>query len=162
MTCWHPKRVITDTVVMPPEVKGKCKKVALAIDFMFINNIPILLTVAEQIKFTTAERLTSSSAKVLSLKLENAIKLYRCNGFYITIVLANPKFESLRISLLTHGITLNTTSAGDHIPDIKRHVQVVKKCVHSQLSTLPFHWIPILFLIKLMTKIFYFSFSPVF
>jgi hypothetical protein len=54
------------------------------------------------------------------------------------------EFECLRDNL--RGITLNTTAASEHVPEIKRHIRVIK----SMWSTLPFIKVPKRIIVELI------------
>ena len=44
----------------------------------------------------------------------------------------------LRNDLEDEGLTLNTTAADEHVPQIKRQIKVVKERVHSTWNLLPY------------------------
>lgn len=70
-----PSPVELDVVHVPPEIKSELKNITVAINIMFVNEIPFLVSVSRRVKFTTVERLTSRSGASL-LKSIIGIKIY--------------------------------------------------------------------------------------
>jgi hypothetical protein len=50
---------------VPIPIMEKCRKVTLCIDIMFVNKLPILVTISRDIKFGTVEAIKSRKHKVL-------------------------------------------------------------------------------------------------
>ena len=48
----------------------------------------------------------------------------------------DPKFQSLEKKVV--GITLNTTGARDHVPEVERHIQFIKERMRAHHVNLPF------------------------
>ena len=48
----------------------------------------------------------------------------------------DPKFQSLEEKVVS--ITLNTTGACDHVPEVEIHTQVIKERIRSHHANLPF------------------------
>jgi hypothetical protein len=51
------------------------------------------------------------------------------------------EFECLRLEVLGHGVHLNTTAASEHVPDIERHIRLIKERARALRSALPFRLI---------------------
>ena len=60
--------------------------------------------------------------------------------------MADPEFEPLRVAFPQ----LNTCGADEHAPEIKRFIQTVKVRVRSVYHSLPYKYIPRLFLVHLV------------
>ena len=96
--------------------------ITLAIDIMFINKIPFLVTTSRNLKFGTVEALTNRQIPTIVAKLKSIIKLYEHRGFRVRVVLANPEFEPLRPWFPM----LNCCGADEHIPEVERYIRTLK------------------------------------
>ena len=68
--------VKTTIQLVPYEIIKICKQVALAIDIMFVNKIPFLITISRNLKFGTVEALPDRKLNTINYKLRSVIKLY--------------------------------------------------------------------------------------
>ncbi len=66
----------------------------------------------------------------------------------VQTMLMDMKFEKLK-NLMPH-ITLNTTSAREHISAIKQMVRVIKERARGTINTLPYKKLPKLIVIELL------------
>ena len=82
-------------------------------------------------KFTTIENVVDWKAATL-LKYLCSIKIvYTNKNIFITTLCMDNKFEVLRNALQDKVITLNTTAANEHVPQIERKINVLKEQVRS-------------------------------
>ena len=73
------------------------------------------------------------------LKALRSIKsVYINKNIFIKTLFMDNEFEVLRHTLQDEGITLNTASADEHVPQIERHIKVVKERVCSTWNSLPY------------------------
>ena len=70
--------------------------------------------------------------------------------FKITTVLMDGQFDGLRGDIATLGITLNTASNDEHVPEIEHHIRTLKERVRSVYTMLPFQRIPTRIIIELI------------
>jgi hypothetical protein len=61
---------------LPTETMKRYRKVTLCIDVMYVNKIPMLVSLSRHIKFGTLEDIPSRSSKILLKGIKNVIKLY--------------------------------------------------------------------------------------
>ena len=52
------------------------------------------------------------------------------------------EYEVLKDALRDDGLTLNTTTADKHVPQIERQIKVVNEWVHSTWNLLPYQKFP--------------------
>ena len=78
------------------EILSIHRDITLAIDIMFINKIPFLVTTSRNLKFGMVEALKKLQIPTIMNKLKSIIKLYEHRGFQVTVILADPEFEQLR------------------------------------------------------------------
>jgi hypothetical protein len=105
-----PKHVQTQQVNIPINIMTRYKAVTLAVDVMYVNQIPFLMTVSRHIKFGTAEMLKSKSDASLLDAIKHVKKAYATRGFKLTYILADRQFKSLRADLADLWIALNCVS----------------------------------------------------
>ena len=77
---------------------------------------------------------------------------YAKRGFHITILLMDGQFNTNNLDgeVAQFGITLNTVSANEHVPEIERHNQTIKEQTRSIINMLPFKGYPPRMIIKLI------------
>jgi hypothetical protein len=74
--------------------------------------------------------------------------LYARGGFQVGTVLMDNKFEKLRN--LVPILTINTTAAKEHVPEVERKIRLIKERGRGTLNTLPLKKMPRLMLIELI------------
>ena len=133
-----PTSVNINYVNLPKDICERHKNVILSADIMFVNSIPFFITVSRHIKFTTVEPLDDRSDKTILAAIRNVVKLYKQRNFNVTVILADPEFNSLNTELQNNNILLNTTAMQEHTPEVKRQIRVIKEQVRAAWSTLPY------------------------
>jgi hypothetical protein len=128
-------------------------EVIMAADVMFVNGMPFVTTLSPKIKFSTLEYVPSWSEPNLIKSLLKIISLYKARGFQHNTALMDRKFECVRLELLGNGVNLNTTTASEHVPDIERHIRIIKEWARALRSTLPFKLIPGRMIIEMMAHV---------
>ena len=69
--------------------------VTLAVDVMFVNGVPFLVSVARGLNLVTAEFTPSCTAKQRAAGIARMIDLYARGGFPVGMVLMDNEFEKL-------------------------------------------------------------------
>jgi hypothetical protein len=69
---------------LPPEIMTCYRCVTLAADVMYVNGIPILVTVTRNIRFATVEVLPNRNIKTLVNAIKNMLTVYRLNRMHAT------------------------------------------------------------------------------
>jgi hypothetical protein len=122
-----PIQVKEDFIKIPQAIKQAHKNVKLSADVLFVNKIPILVTISENIGFTTVEILPSRKIKVLAKAFDNVIELYGNKGFNVTIINTDPEFETVKEHMQYKKPQINPTSAKEHVPRVERNNRVIQK-----------------------------------
>jgi Reverse transcriptase (RNA-dependent DNA polymerase) len=133
---------------VPPDILGRHRGVTLAIDIMFVNKIPFLVTLSRNLKFLTVEDLPNRQEGTVRDKLKAVTRLYHHRGFHIDTILADPEFEMLR----PYFPMLNICGADEHVPDIERAIRTIKDRVRSAHSRLPFRYLPKMVVVRLVSN----------
>ena len=131
---------------VPTEILTTYPSLAMAIDIMFVNKIPFLVTYTRWLKFGTVKAIPNCHAGTIASGLKAAINLYTQHGFGIHAIFADPEFEALRPSFPA----LDTCGADDHIPEIEHYIRTIKDRTRSAYRMLPFDYIPRLMHVHLM------------
>jgi hypothetical protein len=143
-----PASVTTDYVQIPREILERHRRVVLAVDVMFVNGVPFLVSVARGLNFITVEHTKTRTAKNLAECVRHIIDMYSRGGFQVGTVLMDNEFESLRN--LIPILSINTTAAKEHVPEIERRIRTIKERGRAILNTLPFKKLPLIVLIELI------------
>ena len=131
---------------VPSSIMKHHQQVTIAIDIMFINAIPFLITISRNLHFGTVEVLPNRQETTIKNKLRAVTHLYEQRGFRVTSIMADPEFEPLRTTFPQ----LNTCGADEHVPEIERFIRTVKDRVRSVYHSLPYKYVPRLLLVHLV------------
>jgi hypothetical protein len=153
----RPDPVKIDYANIPGSVMSRYRNVVLAGDIMFVNKLPFFLTISRHIKLSTSELLTNRKIETIFEATKRVYQQYMKRGFKVTSILMDGEFDTggYRGELSALGITLNVVTAEEHVPEIERHIRVIKERARSVINTLPFDKVPARVVIEL---VFYCSF----
>jgi hypothetical protein len=115
---------------------SRYREVILAGDIMYVNRIPLFVSISRHIKFSTAEMVKSETATQLLASIKLVMQAYTTRGFLVTNLMVNGKFKPLRGDLAGLGIAVNCVSQDEHVPEIERHIRTLKertRCIYNQL-----------------------------
>jgi Reverse transcriptase (RNA-dependent DNA polymerase) len=118
------------------------RMVTLCIDVMFVNKIPMLVSISRNIKFGTVEDIANRNSASLIKGIRNIVKIYQRAGFKVNSALMDGEFEPLRGDLAEMGIGLNVTSQDEHVGDVERYIRTIKERMRAIYNTLPFENMP--------------------
>jgi hypothetical protein len=124
------------------------KEVLLTTYILFVNNIPLFLTLSQKICFTTVNHLADRTLPHIFKAFKEMYQYYLQRGFHIKTVHADGEFAPLKplIESMPGGPMVNLASANEHVPDIEQRIRVVKERWRATRHSLPYERIP-----KLMT-----------
>jgi hypothetical protein len=145
--------VMADYVAIPKEIIDLNKEITLAADVLFVSGMPFVSSLSRKVKFATMKYVSSRSEPNLIKLLLKIVKLYKARDFEPRTALMDREFECLRIELLGHGVNLNTTAVSEHVPDIERHIRLIKERARAIRSTMPFKIIPGRMIIEMMAHV---------
>jgi hypothetical protein len=131
----RPEHVHIEYMDIPRSIVDRYPAVVLAVDVMFVDGIPFLVSVSRAINLITAEFTPVRTAKNLANNIKNILRVYDRGGFRVTTLLMDNEFESL--SPLLPGIVTNTTAAREHVGEIERRIRTMKERARGVKNTLP-------------------------
>ena len=102
-------------------------EVTLCVDLMYVNKVPLLVTLSRNIKFGTMEAVADRKETTLLKSIKGVISLYKKAGFKVTVALMDGELVPLRGGLAELGIRLNETSKDEHVGDVERYIRTVKE-----------------------------------
>ncbi len=117
--------VVVDHVEIPRAILERHQWVILAIDVMFVNSVPFLVTVSRGLNLLTTEYTPSRTAKQLAAGIRCMMDVYSRGGFVVGTIFADNEFEPLRNLLPI--LAVNTTAAKEHVPEVERHIRLIKE-----------------------------------
>ena len=136
-------------------------EVTLCVDFMYVNKVPLLVTLSRNIKFGTMEAVADRKEATILKCIKGVVILYRKAGFKVTTALMDGEFVPLRSGLAELGLRLNETSRDEHVGDIERYIRTVKERMRAIYNTLPFQKIPARLVIEMAkTAVFWLNAFP--
>ena len=95
-TVWHQPHLAKPVIgPLPPQIMSRYRRVTLAADVMYVNGIPMLVTVSRNIRFATVEALPNRNIKTLVSAIKNVVTVYRRASFIITMTLMDGEFEPM-------------------------------------------------------------------
>ena len=140
--CFNGEHVSLSKQIIPPDLLLKYKDVTLAMDIMFVNKLPFLLTLSRHIKFGTVAHLLSRGHTNVMAVIKQIKALYRIRGFRVRHIHSDGEFSAMEADLLGERIVLTTCANDEHVPDIEHYVRTVKDRVRSAFALMPFKKIP--------------------
>jgi hypothetical protein len=121
---------------------SRYQNVTLCIDVMFVNDIPMLVSISRNIRFATIEALPNRTGANLVKAIKSIVQIYRQAGFKVTMALMDGEFDKIRGDLADMGIVLNETARDEHVGDIERFIRTLKERIRAIYNTLPFKSVP--------------------
>jgi hypothetical protein len=135
---------------VPHNLLQRFQQVILAINIMFVNKIPFLITASRGLHFGTVKNLPNCQIPTVADGLKHVLPVYHRRGFRVTTILADPKFQPLQATF--ESVSFNLCAQDKHVPDIECYICTVKDWTRSGYNSLPFKRIPCLMLIWLVAN----------
>ena len=145
-----PRPVKVHMTNIPATIMARYRRVTLAADVMYVNKLPFFISIARDIKFSTAQKLDSQKAPMLLDAVKKIQQVYLRRGFEIAHLLMDGQFEPIRGDLSSLGITLNTVANDEHVPEVERHIRTLKERTRATYNMLPFKQMPSRLIIEMV------------
>ena len=142
-----------DIVSIPRGIVRAHRDILITPDIMYINTIPFFVTISRVIKFHTSQDIPNWTKHTYIMYIKLPIQMYRSTGFIVCMFLMGGEFEYLREALLilTLPIELSVMSELEHVLEIERSIQVIKKRARAQYITLTYRCMPRLMIKSLVS-----------
>jgi hypothetical protein len=125
---------------LPPQIMSQYRSVTLAADVMYVNGIPMLVTISRNLRrFATVEALPNRNIATLVKGVKAVATVYKRASFSIAATLMDGEFEAMRGDLADLGIALNETARDEDVGEIERFIRtLMKERMRAIYNTLPF------------------------
>ena len=133
-----------EKVPLPLIILQHHPKLALGIDFYFVNGNIFLLSKSQKVDFLTSQYCTSRSLRTIITVIEKVIHKYSCRGFEITDIHADNEFDKEAFKDSIEPILFHTYGREEHVGFIERPVRTIKERCRSTCSAMPYRRITIL------------------
>jgi hypothetical protein len=100
---------------LPAEVMARYRNVTLCVDIMFVNEIPMLVTLSRKVKFATVEAIPNRASSSVMKGIKAVVQVYHRAGFNANVALMDGEFTKLRGALADIGIALNETAVPEQL-----------------------------------------------
>ena len=114
----NPDSVVTDYVDIPREILESHKELEVLTEIMFINKLPFLVSINQQLKFTMIEYLSRKNEIALVTSIHKIVCYYKSHGLHVGTMFVDPNLQHLEEKAVSN--TLNKTEARDHVPEVER------------------------------------------
>jgi hypothetical protein len=142
-----PTTIKDELIELPPELQGR-DDLILAIDIMYVNDVPFLTTIDNVLRYRKAVPLESRKSKELYKALDVVLRCYNKAEYYIEWIHCDQEFRHMMDKISDElGVEMNYTTTDEHVPEAERNNRTIKERVRSTYHNLPFKRFP-----KLMTK----------
>ncbi len=138
----------TEVYSVPPDIMNLYHDVTIAMDIMFVNLIPFIITISRGLKFGTIEPLPNRQILTITKFVQRVLQIYTTRGFTVTTMLADPEFAPLHNEF--PGLQLNCCGADEHVPEAERYIRTIKDRARSAYNMLPFKRIPRIIVVHLV------------
>ena len=135
-----PTHVVTDYVDIPRALVDINKQVTLAVDVMFVNSVPLLVSVSRMINLIAIEHAPKCNATKRGDLIQHIIRVYARAGFTVQTILMDNEFKKLKDHVPM--LALNIPAVSEHVGDIEQRIRVVKKRTRGLVCTLPYPRLP--------------------
>ena len=107
-----PIPVKTDYIKIPREILERNNRITLAVDILYVNNQPFLVTISRNLHFATVENLNNRRKETLIMAMKNVTNLYEMKELKVETILVDPEFKIFQEDKLSKKHNINVTSAG--------------------------------------------------
>lgn len=135
---------------IPSGVMYRHREVTVCFDVMYINGTAFLVSISRALKFCTAEAIQNRRIDTLLVGIKRIKMTYARRGFVVNKAAGDNEFSPLETGLSGIGVTLNTVSRDEHVPEIERHIRTLKERCRATYNSLPFRRLPNRMIVELV------------
>ena len=113
-------------------------------DVMFVNGKPYLTSISRALYYRMATPLPGRKTEELLNSLDQVLRLYNSNGFYIATVYCDNEFKKVYPNLQDNydGVALDFSKPKAHVPEAERNNRVIKERIRATYHRLPYNCVP--------------------
>ncbi len=126
-------------VDVPPEILACNLDVVVVVDLMFVNGLPFLVLILQNITIVTVLYMPLRTADNLCKGMLQVVAVYQWRGLTVTTAMVDNQFHPLQGMI--GDVDLNITAATEHALEIECCIQPMKEHIRTQKSHMPFSWL---------------------
>ncbi len=148
-----PIPIVENLIELPKELYTKRDTLLMALDIMFVNEMPFLTTITYPLYYRTAQRLASRSAEQIYGTLDMVFRAYNGRNFKIKDIHCDLEFKKLFDPVEDElGVTMHYPPANGHVGRAERNNRTIKERVRCTYQRLPYKNLPTYMLTQLVQE----------
>jgi hypothetical protein len=116
--------------------------VTIALDIMYVNNIPFLVLISRHLRFGTTDGLKNLRNTTIINAIKQILNIYKERDFKVSLILADRQFKSIKTNIAGMGISTNITGQYEHVPEVERYIRTLKERICFVYNSISFERIP--------------------
>ena len=133
----RPQHVTDEHHHIPRELHQQHQVVTLTADIFYVERLGFIATRSRKIRFSTVEPIPRQDTNSLFKAIRRVKEIYNIGHLRVRRLYGDRQFEPLCGPLVEIGITLNTTAANEHVPEIERYIRTVKEHLRATYKRFP-------------------------
>lgn len=130
-------------VPIPRTIKDNHPDIKLSVDYMYIQGIPMLHTIAKNYKFCTIEAYPDrkkANKEIMIKGITKVTNMYKARDLPVVQINADNEFSCIREEV--RPATMNIVAADEHVGDIEHSIRMVKEGARCHVQLLPYKRCP--------------------
>jgi hypothetical protein len=104
-----PEVIQGELLPIPTDISTKYRIVTIALDIMYVNNIPFLVSLSRHLRFSTTDGLKNLKNTTIINAIKQILNIYKERDFKVSLILADRQFKSIKTNIAEMGISTNIT-----------------------------------------------------
>jgi 5,10-methylenetetrahydrofolate reductase len=104
-----PKAIKGELLPILTDMFTKYRIVSIALEIMYVNNIPFLVSISRHLRFGTTDGLKDLKNTTIINAIKQILNIYKERDFKVSLILAERQFESIKTNIAGMGISTNIT-----------------------------------------------------
>ena len=125
-------------VPLPPIIQQQHHKIALSMDFFFVNGNIFFHTKSHKVNFISVQSCNSGSIGTIIAGLKLIQKKYRTRGFSISEYHGDNEFDKSEIKDFLTPALVNIYARHEHVGEIERSTRTIKERCRATCRSIPF------------------------
>ena len=141
----RPTQVINNKIDIPEELLDVQEDITLSIDGIVVNSLKFLTTISHNIYYRTSHYIRQPVTESYVTSMNEVVNVYKKGGFHVKEIHADNEFKASMDPFAAKQqppITMNYTSANEHVPRAERNNRTIKERVRATYHMLPYDQLP--------------------
>ena len=88
-----PDSIVTGYVEIPQKILKLIKELEFSVEIMFVNKLPLLLSITKGLEFTRIEYILNMSKSSLVNSVNKTVRHYKSHGLLVRTMFEDPGFQ---------------------------------------------------------------------